>query len=91
VGNYLGRRRTSWPELEKLTTRFSEVLLGIRAPVAASTNWPPIVECDLWNTSQLLKFCDPNKGGTCQYRKRDKDFRIVGSKTYDSVSGAFIF
>ncbi|KAN0072933.1 hypothetical protein V8E54_009047 [Elaphomyces granulatus] len=33
----------------KLRTRISQVLLGIRAPAATSTNWPLIVETDVYS------------------------------------------
>jgi hypothetical protein len=52
---------------DKLRTRISEVLLGIRAPAATSTNWPLIVQTDVYSMPLLEKFCDPNEGGMCHY------------------------
>jgi hypothetical protein len=53
---------------ERLRTRINEVLLGIRAPTAKSTNWPSVVQTDLPSMPLLQKFCDPNEGGICHYR-----------------------
>jgi hypothetical protein len=54
-------------------SRISDILTGIRAPAAASTNWPSIVEFRPgFRQLPLLKFCDPNKGGTCYYRQESE-------------------
>jgi hypothetical protein len=53
-----------------LRIRISEVLLGIRAPAAASTNWPSVVQSKLPHLSPpLLKFYE---GGICHYQNGKK-------------------
>jgi hypothetical protein len=53
------RRRT------RIRIRINEVLLGMRAPAAASTNWPSVVQSI---HLRLLKYRDPSEGGICRYR-----------------------
>jgi hypothetical protein len=58
---------------DRLLTRISEVLLGMRAPEAASTNWPSIVHLPDKCYNPLLAKCrDPNEGGICHYRKEKR-------------------
>jgi hypothetical protein len=55
----------------RLRARIKDVLLGMRAPAAASTNWPSIVYSSDSLYDDMLAFLkcrDPNQGGTCHYR-----------------------
>jgi hypothetical protein len=58
-------------------SRITKVLLGIQVPAAASMNWPSTVQSE-YNSElfddepfqlPLVKFHDPNEGGTCYYRR----------------------
>jgi hypothetical protein len=56
--------------ISRLSARISNVLLGMRAPAAASTNWPSIVYSSDSLYEDMLAFLkcrDPNQGGTCHY------------------------
>ena len=56
-------------QMNDLRTRIYEVLLGIRAPAAASTNWPSTVE--LFGRPSLLKSYNlsESEGDDCYYQQ----------------------
>jgi len=52
--------------MRHIRTRIDAVLLGMRAPGAASTNWPSVVLADFL---PLWKFSDPHENGTWRYQR----------------------
>jgi hypothetical protein len=53
--------------IDYLETRICDILQGIRAPAAASTDWPPVVQCGRGKLP-LLKSCDSIEGDVCCYQ-----------------------
>jgi hypothetical protein len=64
----------NWIRRKRLIARISKVLRGIRAPAAASTNWPSIVQL---REDERLKLYGPNEGGICRYHTVFYEARVV--------------
>jgi hypothetical protein len=72
--NQLNRPRDKIVEKNRIIASISKVLRGIRAPAAASTNWPSIV---LLSECERLKLYGPNEGGICRYHTVRYEARVV--------------